>query len=513
MNPTTPPFREPRSYEPRPTRRTLLKAGSALAASSAFATTGLAQRSHANDLAGERPIDPAVWLLQRASFGFTQEDAVAVRVRGFAGWVDWQLQPNSIPDTVLDGHLATYDWLGQSADDMLRHPTKSKDRIGWEYMNLRLLRAVHSKRQLFERLVQFWNDHFSTYAVGRPILKVWEDQNFIRPLALGSFRDLLHASAKSAAMMDYLDTDTNVVGAPNENYAREVMELHTLGVTGPYTEDDIRELARCLTGWNYVTEAESLGQGLPYAQFRFTPGLHDSGSKSLLGLTIPAGGGVNDAETVLDHLAQHPATATYVCTKLARWFLVYDPPREVVDAAVDTWTATAGNIREVLRTLLSPNSLRLAAPWANPKLKRPFHWMASMLRGLEVPMFDAEGLTWDAHALGQPPYVFRSPDGYPDAQSAWAGLLQPRWGFASDLGAHAWTHLGIDANHLRTLLGSTPQTEWIEALNERLCGGSMPSQEAQTLQEYIDTQFSSASDQAVGEAFELVLASPSFQVF
>ena len=179
-----------------------------------------------------------------------------------------------------------------------------------------ILRAVYSRRQLQERMVEFWSDHFNIYAFkGQgPQFKVVDDHETIRAHALGKFRDLLGASARSAAMLGYLDNTSNRKGVPNENYARELMELHTLGVHGGYTQRDVKEVARCLTGW---TTEKHWHRG----RFLFDPDAHDNGAKQVLGLTIAPGGGVTDGERVLDMLAGHPSTARHLARKLCVHFL------------------------------------------------------------------------------------------------------------------------------------------------------------------------------------------------
>ena len=428
--------------------------------------------------------------------------------RGVEGWVDWQLEPQNIDDSALEARLAGFDWLGLTAAQMNAHPTLQAWEIGHEGRGVRLLRATFSERQLFERIVEFWTDHFNIYGSADDtwLLKLVDDADVIRPHALGKFRDLLHATAKSPAMIAFLDNDTNIVGAAQENYAREVMELHTLGVTGPYTEDDVRELARCFSGWNYWKSWESEAQ---YGEFRFKPWEHDTESKQVLGIRIPSGGGLSDAETVLDHLSSHPSTVDFVTTKLARWFLGYAPPVAVIEQAKTRWVQTDGDIKEVVRTLLSQNSMAAAQPWRNPKFKRPFHWAVSLFRATGIDLPRPGDTIWTLFGAGQVPYQWPAPNGYPDVAAAWTSLLMPRWGRAANIG-QGWEWSTDHTNDdMRDLLGDAPMSRWAQVIADLLTSGTMPRREVNRIQAYINT-FSNPTNQIVGESFELVASSPGF---
>ena len=183
-----------------------------------------------------------------------------------------------------------------------------------------ILRAIYSKRQLFERMVEFWTDHFNTDITTVGILKTQDVRDVLRCNALGSFLGMLNAQATSPAMINRLNNQQNSRTSPNQNYAREVMELHTLGVTGGYSQQDIVEVARCFTGWRYVTTTSDPNRGT----FLFNQSVHDTGTKQVLGNTITSAG-VNEGMLVLRILAEHPATARFVAKKLLRWFIDYEP--------------------------------------------------------------------------------------------------------------------------------------------------------------------------------------------
>jgi uncharacterized protein (DUF1800 family) len=284
-----------------------------------------------------------------------------------------------------------------------------------------LLRQLYSKRQLYEVMVEFWNDHFNIFVEKGNCfyLKTVDDRKVIRQHALGSFHDLVWASAHSPAMLVYLDNQANEKSHPNENYARELMELHTLGVDGGYTQQDVMELARCLTGWT-VKEHFWLGD------FVFKEDLHDMGVKKVLGLEIqPAG--LKEAEQVIETLAIHPGTARFIATKLARRFIADEPPQVIVEKAAEAFRKTDGDIRSVLRVILLDG-----LPLARPKYKRPANFVLSAMRMLNV---ETDGAAIQDHLLrmGHSYFSWPTPDGYPDRSEAWQGNLMPRWQFAFEL--------------------------------------------------------------------------------
>src|SRR5258708_18906890 len=229
-----------------------------------------------------------------------------------------------------------------------------------------VIRATYSERQLYEIMVDFWSEHFSIWHQKEQdkLFKTVDDREVVRKYALGKFRDILGASAKSPAMLIFLDNAKSNKQHPNENYAREVMELHTVTI-GNYTEDDVKEEARCFTGWT----VQGL-KGTNPGQFVYNAKIHDDGQKTVLGHTIPAGGGIQDGETVLDILASHPGTSKHIASKLARRFIGDDPPENVVNAA-DAFLKSGGHIPTVLRVIFdAPEVLR-----PPPRHTRPFEYL------------------------------------------------------------------------------------------------------------------------------------------
>jgi uncharacterized protein (DUF1800 family) len=323
-------------------------------------------------------------------------------------------------------------------------PQKSPQMVVTELQRAALLRAVYSERQLYEVMVNFWENHFSIFAnkdADRFMLTEF-DRDVIRPSALGRFRDLLRATAHSSAMLYYLDNwqssvqrnyaaangkPARTVGGLNENYARELMELHTLGVDGGYTQKDVQEVARCFTGWTIRKPNE---EGL----FFFNPAAHDNGEKLVLGHKIPAGGGINDGERVLDILANHPSTARFIATKLARRFVDDDPPLSVVERAADAFLKTDGSIRETLRTIITSPELFSAKAYRT-KIRSPFEYTAAALRALNAETdADRPLLDWIAR-MGQQVFGRLTPDGYPDRADQWlaTGSMLERLNFATAL--------------------------------------------------------------------------------
>jgi uncharacterized protein (DUF1800 family) len=337
------------------------------------------------------------------------------------------------------------------------NPEPTQRRMLEELMQQKVLRAAYSERQLQEVMVDFWFNHFNVFAGKGPVglhLTAYE-RDAIRPRVFGKFRDLLSAVAESPAMLFYLDNWQSAAEASaeasgamrrpggtlrrpqalapqaqnrrrgiNENYARELMELHTLGVDGGYTQKDVQEIARAFTGW--TIDMPRRGGG-----FRFDPRIHDNGGKTILGVRIPPGGGKSDGEKVLDLLARHPSTARFISTKLARRFVADEPPKALVDRAAARFRETDGDIREVVRLIVT--SPEFFAPAAyRVKVKTPLEFVASALRASGTEVQNARPVVQAMRQLGMPLYMCQPPTGYADQASAWVntGALLSRMNFA-----------------------------------------------------------------------------------
>lgn len=329
-----------------------------------------------------------------------------------------------------------------------------------ELQQAKLLRAIFSEKQLQEVMVDFWYNHFNVWAnkdSARYMVATYE-RDAIRPHALGNFKDLLLATAQSPAMLYYLDNFLSQLEPParknadgdaiptrrpglNENYARELMELHTLGVDGGYTQKDVTEVARCFTGWTMVQS--------PNTSFLFRPRMHDRGEKLVLGKRIPEGGGVEDGLRVLELLSKHPSTAKFISTKLIQRFVADQPPPALVERTAQTFLSTGGDIREVLRTILT--SAEFFAPmYYRNKIKSPFELAASAIRAAGASSDGAASLAQVIARMGEPLYLCQPPTGYSEDSSLWlsnATLLE-RMNFAVSLVGNKVPGTRVDAVRL-----------------------------------------------------------------
>lgn len=410
-------------------RRDFLKLATLLSASVALNACAPAVRRLTNDLPAVpwSPLSVADFTaLNRITFGARVDERARLAEIGLANYIEEQLDFETINDLALDLQLSPFKTLGMAANEIEAITNQLFDGYDREHpinelRQATFLRQLYSKRQLYEVMVDFWSDHFNIFIEKEPCfyLKTVDDRDVIRKHALGNFRDLVWASAHSPAMLTYLDNQANVKGTPNENYARELMEHHTLGVDGGYSQNDVMQLARCLTGWS-VKEHFWLGD------FVFKEDQHEPGEKNVLGLAIQESG-QSEAEQVIEHLALHPSTAKFICTKLARRFIADDPPQEIVEKAAQTFLATKGDIKSVLRVILLDG-----LAFAQPKYKRPLNFVLSALRMLNVET-DGVAMHNPLMQMGQMYFNWTTPDGYPDRSDAWQGNLMPRWQFAFEL--------------------------------------------------------------------------------
>jgi len=333
--------------------------------------------------------------------------------------------------------------------------TAPQQLVAFDLSEGKLYRAILSNRQLEEQLVDFWYNHFNVFldkGADRYLVPTYE-REAIRPHVLGKFRDLLEATAKSPAMLFFLD-NWQSVGAMaqqrgnakrparglNENYARELMELHTLGVDGGYTQKDVTEVARCFTGWTIRQPREG-------GDFFYNDRVHDKGEKIVLGVTIPAGGGRDDAEKVLDILARHPATARFISKKLAQRFVADDPPQKLIDKMAKIFRDKNGDIREVMKTMLTSDEFFSQAAY-RAKVKTPFEMIVSAVRATGAQVDFAFPLANQIAQLGEPLYRKLEPTGYSDANSEWvnSAALLARMNFALALAQNKVPGSRLDAS-------------------------------------------------------------------
>ncbi|WP_334278165.1 DUF1800 domain-containing protein [Roseateles microcysteis] len=312
-----------------------------------------------------------------------------------------------------------------------------------EATHRQLLRALYSEQQLLEHISAFWFNHFNVHQYKREIRVLVSDyeDRALRPNALGSFRQMLGAVARHPAMLRYLDNDQNGIPKVNENYARELLELHTLGVDGGYSQRDVTEVARVLTGFSVRLEPEDPklparfnGQYRRDGLFEFNPARHDFGDKQVLGQIIK-GRGADELDQVLDLLVAHPSTARFVSRKLGQYFLADQPPAEIVDRMAVAFQKSNGDIKATLRPLLYSSEFANAPP---AKFKDPQHYLLSSLRaGFEgQAMLNSQPLAGWLRRLGQGLYDRQTPDGYPPMAAAWnsAGQMSVRFEIARQIG-------------------------------------------------------------------------------
>jgi uncharacterized protein (DUF1800 family) len=408
-------------------------------------------------------------------------------------------------------------------------------RIIDELQASRILRAVYSERQLQEVMVDFWTNHFNIFAnkgADRWLLPAW-DRDTIRPNAMGKFSTLLQATAQSPAMLFYLDNFQSVDpnanqrrGGPmqqlrqqqqqrqrrgiNENYARELMELHTLGVDGGYTQKDVQEVARCFTGWTIfqprggaaaanamMGEAGRRNAGT----FFFNARVHDDGEKTVLGHKIPAGGGIKDGLTVLDILAHHPSTAKFIATKLVRHFVSDTPPPGLVDRVAATFTKSDGDIRETLKTIFFSKEFNSTEAY-RVKIKRPFELVISAIRTLGADTNGGPGTHQWIARMGEPLYGFQTPNGYSDAAQSWVntgGLLE-RMNFGLALANNR-----VQGTKVSLAKTSGEQAKVMDEYLKTILGGEISSATRETLLKQLEP--SDPATKVVG----LILGTPEFQ--
>ncbi|MEN3337321.1 MAG: hypothetical protein V7647_997 [Acidobacteriota bacterium] len=514
----------------------------------AVAGTAVLPASGIRTAVPEHPDDKTiVHVLNRIGFGPAPGEVDWIRRVGLARYLDQQLEPERIVDSGVASRLSTLRTLQQSSRALAqgyfvpamieRRRAKSVDvpapgaamdarpaperatmmqerEVLAELAEQKILRAAYSERQLQEVMVDFWFNHFNVFA-GKGATRIYlteYERDAIRPNALGRFRTLLGAIAESPAMLFYLDNWESAapegsrpddrrrirprrarpadaaqrVRGLNENYARELMELHTVGVDGGYTQHDVQEVARAFSGWTIAAPRQG-------GAFRFEPRMHDDGEKVVLGHRIRAGGGRSDGEQVLDILAAHPATARFVATKLVRRFVSDAPPAPLVERASAVYRETGGNIRDVVRAILT--SPEFFAPDAyRAKVKTPFEFVVSAVRATASDAQNALPLVRATRELGMPLYYCQPPTGYADRADAWVntGALLNRMNFA----------VALTTGDVRGVASST--------------GGAAPGVDAITrdvLADDVSAVTRSTVARATGPAqgIALLLGSPEFQ--
>ena len=516
-SPSAPESPEDPGTTERPSRRSFVFFGAAAAAALLPKPARAQARSRQRPIAeqpdggfpivrpNERSAAFAEWesslgrLVRRATYGVTPAEMAKANQLGFQGYLNYQLNYTRINDDAVETAVAQrWPLMSQTSDTLF---TADQGQVRTQLQESIIYRAAFSQRQLYHRMVEFWSDHFNQDLDKVGYLLVADHRDVIRKHALGKFPDMLKASAHSASMLVYLDQTASRVNSPNQNYARELMELHTLGVDGGYTQTDVSELARVLTGWTVQ------GRG----NFVFVPSGnsgHDWGAKTVMGMTIPAGSptmgqaGLTEGEQVIEMLVNHPNTARYIATKMLQWLLDPTPSETQIAAIASVYKATGGDIKSMVRAILNDSWLA-AAPM---KLKRPFHYLASALRSTNPTITTLSAMNGQLNNLGQPLFGWDTPDGYPDKVEYWAGNIVPRWNFASVLSnLNSTTTLAVDTAAYRA---GSPDAA-VDLIDQNFFGGEMPLVTRNALLTYI--KGGTFTDARVRETIGLAISANAFQ--
>ncbi len=493
----------------------------------------------------------ALHVLNRLGYGPRPGDIEMVAALGVDKYIDAQLNPQTIRlpnelldrlDTLTSQDMPIGDLLGEylaaqkaakNGDETAKQRRKETfQMIAEQTDEARLARAIYSPAQLEEVMVDFWFNHFNVFAgkgLDRALIPSYE-RDAIRPYVLGHFRDLLGATAKHPAMLFYLDNWQSVApgfqppqrfGQPNqpaqakvnglnENYARELMELHTLGVDGGYTQRDVTELARMLTGWTFEPQKMIKGG----AVFTFAPRRHDDGDKEWLGRHVGPRG-VKEGEWALDVLAAHPATARHISYQLAQYFVNDDPSPALVERLTKRYQDTGGDIREVLRALFASPEF-----WdpkqMESKFKTPYQYVVSSARASGLPINNIRPLLRTLNQLGEPLYGCQTPDGYKNTEDAWLNPdgITRRINFATVLAAGKLP-LAASPNDALNAMGTVMQTSAAAAQPADNGKKSSPAVDAQALLATLGETISPKTRDTVmqsdaGLRSAMILGSPDF---
>lgn len=484
----------------------------------------------------QEPMDFARLVLDRLSYGSIPQELDAFLASGgdsearLSAWLDQQLNWHKLPDSDAESRVGAggYATLSKStaqlwADHVRGGMTSWPQRYNplTETEEARFIRAVYSRRQLYEMMVEFWHDHFNVYGwefMTAPVFSAY-DRDAIRPFALGNFREMLENVAQSTAMLYYLDNRDNRSGGYNENWARELMELHTLGVDVyvpganhggieigddglalGYSDADVYDVARCFTGWTVRNGHWQLPQTQAYdtGGFLYWSNWHDGGQKFVLGQWIP-NLGQQEARLVMDILARHRATARHICRKLIRRFLTDDPPEALVESAAEVWRINwdqQDQIARVLRHILTVTTLTGSA---GMKVRRPFEMVVAFLRKTGANFAPRRWTGWQPYGeffnrftlTGHASFNWPAPDGYPDTAVRWlsASPMGQTWRLLSRMPELRMPDNGPFLLRIQELtLAALPQSEHHSAVRladfwiDRLIGRSVaPERRAQVI--------------------------------
>jgi uncharacterized protein (DUF1800 family) len=544
---------------------------------------------------GLTPEQKILHLLNRTGFGARPGDVERVKQMGIDKYLDLQLHPDRINDAAIEARLKNFESLdltlaqinekypppqliarqlgvkpGQNPQanakqnpqdppqniagdenqkreyrQMLAQYYRENDAkpismLLFELQGQKVVRAVYSERQLQEVMTDFWFNHFNVFWAKNGVKSTATDyeMNAIRPNTFGKFKDLLLATAKSSAMMQYLDnfqsSSPNATFAArrgngnggqfqgagnsrrlaqlgqggqltdeqkkrletfqqqaakrkpgiNENYARELMELHTLGVEGGYTQKDVQEVARCFTGW--TIERPGAGGKKAAGEFIFRPFMHDDGEKVVLGQKIPAGGGIHDGEKVIEILSKNPNTAKFISTKLVRRFVNDNPPQALVDKVASVYLKTDGDVREMLKVIFTSQEFYAPENY-RAKIKSPFELAVSSIRAMNGETMNPRQVVQFVAKMGQPLYLYQPPTGYPDRADQWVntGALLERLNFGIALSSNKIVGTNVDAKSFAANIDTTNDKQLLNKAIAVLLNGEVSAQTRSVLEKQL----------------------------
>lgn len=480
-------------------RRDAIRMGAALTALSGL--TACSPASNKSKTAATTASDPDLHLLRRTTFGPSPADRVRLGELGGEAWLEEQLTAGPEDPPQVAERLEPLETLTMRPDELIA--LKDNGRVARQRIAATIIRHLSNPNQLFEVMVDFWSDHFSLFLRDGPVLflKGPDDHRVIRRHALGSFPAMLRASAQSPAMLVYLDNAQSRRPNPNENYARELLELHTLGVDGGYNQADVESAAAAFTGW--TVEPLRSRRDAP-GEFLYLESWHDPSPKVFLGDPLAASG-MGEGLELLDRLAGHPSTALNLSRKLCSRFVSDRPPAQLVDRLASVHLESEGDIPSMLRALF--HSAEFAAS-AGAKLKRGLDFTISTLRTLQIEVLPERLLGGTLRALGHVPFSWPAPDGFPHENSAWSdsNQLLSRWSFALQL---------LERSHRGDLPGDAPWAPaasgpeaLIEASAQHLLGEPLRPDVYEVLLGFTDEM---GADPDWRGLASLILASPQFQ--
>jgi uncharacterized protein (DUF1800 family) len=526
-------------------RRNFLKVMGAGAGATAFAASPLSNGvidALAAAQAAAPAVDPIWHAVNRLTYGPTPGLVSAVKQMGLPAFIEQQLAPEKIDDSASEALLGNLATLAMTIPELAAQAENKGGggNVELELIEATTLRAIYSQQQLLQVMTNFWSEHFNIWsrkdAVTRTLTTA-HDRDVIRKFALGKFRDLLGATATSPAMLDYLDNDRSDKVHPNENYGRELLELHTLGVNGGYSENDVQAAARAFTGWTLQplrTRAGGAGvkKGTPTPtpsptpvattvpdstawEFTFNAKLHDTTAKTFMTLAIPAGGGMDEGQKILDYIAVHPSTALHIATKLCIRFIGDTPSDSAIKAVQQSFLQSGGDIKAVLRTLFAlPDFTN-----AGPKYKRPWEYVLSLARVLNVKIDPTKITTVLAvlQSLGHVPFDHDMANGYPDVAQDWEGNMLTRWNIPFQVLYGNAPGVKIDLNAIVQSQNVPIEINAVMAFfAQHFYGRALTPAETTAFNAYLNQGgmpdlITKAGQQKINDVLGLMLAGPAFQ--